>query len=68
VREVIFVVGWCGEMGCAEEIEKNLDRKVLGTELPLDPDFEWDAVGKEQTSCLICGKPTGTKVHLCKSY
>lgn len=68
VRDVIFVVGWCGEMGCAEEIEKNLDRKILGTELPMDPDFKWETVGKEQTSCLICGKPTGTKVHLCKSY
>ena len=68
VRDVIFVAGWCGEMGCAEEIEKNLDRKILGSELPMDPDFEWEDVDKEKTSCIICGKPTGTKVHLCKSY
>jgi prolyl-tRNA synthetase len=56
---------WCGEMDCAEEMEKALDKTFLGF-----PMKDVDS-GKEERrpgNCMFCGRPTETVVMLSKSY
>ncbi|MBN1540403.1 MAG: proline--tRNA ligase [Candidatus Thermoplasmatota archaeon] len=56
---------WCGEMDCAEEMEKVLDKTFLG--FPLK---DVDTVEEEKSpgNCMFCGRPTETVVMLSKSY
>jgi len=56
---------WCGEMDCAEEMEKGLDRTFLG--FPLE-DYRTGELQKEPGNCMFCGRPTDTIVYLSRSY
>ena len=56
---------WCGEMDCAREMEKALDKTFLG--FPLDNNGTGD-LQKEDGNCMFCGRPTDTVVYLSKSY
>lgn len=67
----ILQMNWCGTEECAEEIEKGLDRKVLGTYVPVDnPDFTWEELEEkpEEKPCAVCGKPNKTLIYVSKSY
>jgi len=57
--------GWCGEMPCAQEMEKAMDRSFLG--YPLS-DTETGALEEEDGECFHCGAPTKRIVLLSKSY
>lgn len=56
---------WCGEMDCAEQIEKTLDRSFLGFPMA---DMDTGELQKESGNCMNCGRPTDTVVFLSKSY
>jgi hypothetical protein len=56
---------WCGEMDCAEQIEKTLDRSFLGFPLA---DIESGELQKENGNCMNCGRPTETVVFISRSY
>ncbi|MGA1873028.1 MAG: proline--tRNA ligase [Thermoplasmatota archaeon] len=61
----IIKTHWCGEMDCAEEMEKGLDKTFLG--FPLR-DAESGEIEKDQGNCMFCGRPTDTVVMLSRSY
>lgn len=56
---------WCGEMECAEQMEKTLERTFLGYPLA---DIETGEYQKDAGNCMNCGRPTETIVLLSKSY
>jgi prolyl-tRNA synthetase len=56
---------WCGEMDCAEEMEKALDKTFLG--FPMG-DVDSGEEEKRPGNCMFCGRPTETVVMLSKSY
>jgi len=56
---------WCGEMECAEEMEKALDKTFLG--FPMK-DVDSGEEEKSAGNCMFCGRPTETVVMLSKSY
>jgi prolyl-tRNA synthetase len=56
---------WCGEMECAEEMEKALDKTFLG--FPMK-DLDSGEEEKRPGNCMFCGRPTETVVLLSKSY
>jgi prolyl-tRNA synthetase len=56
---------WCGEMGCAEQMEKDMDKVFLGYPLA---DIATGALEQSKGGCLNCGKPTSTVVLLAKNY
>ncbi|MBN1390177.1 MAG: proline--tRNA ligase [Candidatus Thermoplasmatota archaeon] len=56
---------WCGEMDCAGEMEKGLDRTFLG--FPMN-DAGSGEEEKSPGNCMFCGRPTETVVMLSKSY
>ena len=56
---------WCGEMECAEEMEKSLEKTFLG--FPLG-DIKTGELEKEKGNCMNCGRPTDTIVYLSKAY
>jgi prolyl-tRNA synthetase len=56
---------WCGEMECAEEMEKILDKTFLGFPLA---DIDTGEYQKSTGNCMNCGRPTDTVVMLSKSY
>jgi prolyl-tRNA synthetase len=56
---------WCGDMGCAEQMEKDLDKSFLGYPLA---DIATGALEESDGSCMNCGKPTRTVVLLSKNY
>ena len=56
---------WCGEMECAEEMEKEMEKTFLGFPLA---DIKTGELEKEKGNCMICGRPTETVVYLSKSY
>lgn len=71
VMPKIFRMHWCGGEDCAEEIEKGLDLKVLGSIVPEDnPDFSWEKEEEKATqgSCIVCGAQTKTEIYVSKSY
>jgi hypothetical protein len=57
----MVVVSWCGERGCADEIEKVLDASILGT------DSACPMIPQEGGTCMICGQ-TGKPTILSRSY
>ncbi|MFO8051426.1 MAG: proline--tRNA ligase [Thermoplasmatota archaeon] len=56
---------WCGEMDCAEEMEKGLDKTFLGFPVV---DSDTGELEKDDGNCMFCGRPTDTIVILSKSY
>jgi len=56
---------WCGEMDCAEEMEKGMDRSFLGYPLK---DSTSGELHRSKGNCMVCGRPTETIVLLSKSY
>jgi len=56
---------WCGEMDCAEEMEKGLDKTFLGFPLKDASSGELEA---SPGNCMFCGRSTETVVMLSKSY
>ena len=61
----IIRTNWCGEMDCAEEMEKGLDKTFLGYPLK---DVDSGEEEKEQGNCMFCGRPTDKVVYISKSY
>lgn len=55
----ILKAGWCGDIGCIEQIEKYLDVSMLGT--PIEN-------VKFKGECLVCGKPTEIFGYFSKTY
>jgi prolyl-tRNA synthetase len=65
VWDGIIRTHWCGEMDCAEEMEKSLDKTFLGYPMKEVDSGETD---KRPGNCMLCGRPTETVVILSKSY
>jgi len=63
--EGVIKTHWCGEMDCAEEMEKTLDRTFLGFPVE-DPDS--GELLEEDGNCMVCGRPCRTLVYLSRSY
>ena len=61
----IIKTNWCGEMDCAEEMEKGLDRTFLGYPLK---DVDSGEEERHQGNCMFCGRPTEKVVYISKSY
>jgi prolyl-tRNA synthetase len=59
VKDKILRLGWCGEMSCAEEIEKQTETSILG--------FPLDCTDK-LTQCAICGGRVKEIVDSAKTY
>jgi prolyl-tRNA synthetase len=53
----IIRLGWCGEDECGTEIERVLDKTMLGT--PVEPESE-----PYRGQCAFCGKPTELAAYL----
>ena len=70
VENKILRMGWCSEMTCAEEIEKQTGGSVLG--FPL----EWDSQSKkyrslvdpEMNRCAVCGGGAAHIIDVAKTY
>jgi prolyl-tRNA synthetase len=56
---------WCGDMGCAEQMEKDMDKSFLGYPLA---DIATGALESSEGVCMNCGRPTRTVVLLSKNY
>jgi prolyl-tRNA synthetase len=59
VKDKILRLGWCGEMSCAQEIEKQTETSILG--------FPLDCTDK-LTQCAICGGRVKEIVDSAKTY
>ncbi|MDG6223927.1 MAG: proline--tRNA ligase [Candidatus Thermoplasmatota archaeon] len=59
----VVKANWCGEMGCAESMERALDRTFLGYPLSDSGEVETSPGG-----CYECGSPTDKIVLLSRSY
>ena len=57
--EPIIRCGWCGEMDCAEQMEKGTDRTFLG--------FDEEAEEKAPP-CLNCGRPDSRLTYLSRQH
>ncbi len=58
---------WCGEQACAEDIETNADRDVLGFPRTAEDGVIVPA-DTETGSCISCGARTDQVIYLGKSY
>ena len=56
---------WCGDMNCAESMEKALDRTFLGYPLK---GIDSGEVETSPGGCYECGSPTDMVVLLSRSY
>ncbi|MFW3146132.1 MAG: proline--tRNA ligase [Thermoplasmatota archaeon] len=61
----IIKTHWCGEMDCAGEMEKGLDKTFLG--FPLK-DIHKGEYESSPGNCMFCGRPTDSVVMLSRSY
>ncbi len=57
----MILTGWCGEMDCAEAMEKDTGRSFLG--FPLEGEEK-----REKRPCLNCGSPHGREVYLSRQH
>ena len=60
VRSGIVEVSWCGEEGCAQELEEEIQGSILGT-----PVTEKEIAVNE---CIICQKPGKVVVRIARAY
>lgn len=58
---------WCGDEGCAEEIETEADKAVLGFPRTVE-DGQLVAADTSQGECIACGKSTDQVILLAKTY
>lgn len=61
----IIKTNWCGEMDCAGEMEKAMDKTFLGYPMK---DVDSGEEEKHPGNCMFCGRPTDKVVLLSKSY
>jgi prolyl-tRNA synthetase len=62
VRSGVAAVYWCGDKGCADQLEAISDASVLGTEV------RSELIKNEPGSCLICGKSGSIITLVGRSY
>jgi len=59
-RSGIVEVSWCGEQGCAQELEEEISGSILGT-----PVTEKEIAVSE---CIVCQKPGKAVVRIARAY
>ena len=62
VTKGVAAVHWCGNKDCADQLEKETDASILGTEVRSDLIDHGDGI------CVICGKPGAVMTLVGRSY